>query len=219
MRRVGSYSDLLRNPRWQRKRLEVMQRADFKCERCGDGTVTLNVHHTYYERGRKPWEYPNESLECLCEPCHEKEHEPPPTPIDPLSIEALDPRERFLFELLIIHRDLKTRAVNALPELPTELGRRVLAVLDGQANPFELLPLLKQLRERAEAKEPKALASPEHRLHTIVTALHHEEREREIAKRIEAAGGMSQSEEIEMLKEIASRKLEQMGLPPKEPRA
>lgn len=69
-----SYSDLLRDPRWQRLRLEVMQRADFKCEHCGSETTTLNVHHTYYRRGRKPWEYDHETLRCLCEPCHKKEH-------------------------------------------------------------------------------------------------------------------------------------------------
>jgi hypothetical protein len=66
-----SYSDLLRDPRWQRMRLEVMQRADFACEECGDKTTTLNVHHTYYAPGRKPWEYEPESLRCLCERCHE----------------------------------------------------------------------------------------------------------------------------------------------------
>lgn len=65
-----SYSDLLRDPRWQRKRLEVMQRADFACEDCGDRDTTLNVHHTFYTKGAKPWEYDTASLRCLCENCH-----------------------------------------------------------------------------------------------------------------------------------------------------
>lgn len=65
-----SYSDDLRDPRWQRKRLEVMQREDFRCQDCKDATTTLNVHHTYYKRGHKPWEYPSASLRCLCERCH-----------------------------------------------------------------------------------------------------------------------------------------------------
>jgi hypothetical protein len=67
-----SYAELLRDPRWQRKRLEVMEAADFTCVECGDKTTTLNVHHTYYEKGRKPWEYDARDLRCLCEPCHEE---------------------------------------------------------------------------------------------------------------------------------------------------
>jgi hypothetical protein len=66
-----SYADLLRDPQWQRKRLEVMQAAGFACAECGDTTTTLNVHHTYYAKGRKPWEYELDELRCLCEPCHE----------------------------------------------------------------------------------------------------------------------------------------------------
>jgi len=69
-----SYSDLLRDPRWQRKRLEVMQRADFACELCGAINKTLNVHHERYAQGRMPWDYPPEELHCLCESCHRSEH-------------------------------------------------------------------------------------------------------------------------------------------------
>src|SRR5690348_3148284 len=67
-----SYYDLLRHPNWQRKRLEVLSRSRFQCEDCGAADKTLNVHHSYYERGLKPWDYPVESLHCLCEDCHKK---------------------------------------------------------------------------------------------------------------------------------------------------
>lgn len=67
-----SYWELLRDPRWQRKRLEVMQRDEFACRQCGDKTSTLNVHHTHYVKGRAPWEYENESLKTLCESCHSR---------------------------------------------------------------------------------------------------------------------------------------------------
>lgn len=70
-KREESYFDLLRRPEWQKKRLEVMERARWVCERCGDAGTTLNVHHTYYEKDHAPWEYPTESLHCLCECCHE----------------------------------------------------------------------------------------------------------------------------------------------------
>ncbi len=66
------YWQLLRDPRWQRKRLEVMERDNFACMECGDKGQTLNVHHCYYERGLMPWEYSAAVLKTLCEPCHEK---------------------------------------------------------------------------------------------------------------------------------------------------
>ncbi len=70
-----TYAEKLRDPRWQRKRLEIMERAGFHCEACGSDQDALNVHHGYYERGLEPWEYPSETLHCLCERCHLEHHE------------------------------------------------------------------------------------------------------------------------------------------------
>lgn len=67
---MSRYYQLLRDPRWQRKRLEVMQRAEFKCEECHSSEDTLNVHHRYYVAHRLPWEYPDFCFQCLCEKCH-----------------------------------------------------------------------------------------------------------------------------------------------------
>lgn len=72
---MASYSEKLRDPRWQKKRLEIMQRDDFKCQECSDATSTLHVHHTRYIKGREPWDYPNGFLVTLCELCHEHSHE------------------------------------------------------------------------------------------------------------------------------------------------
>lgn len=66
-----TYAELLQHPRWQAKRLEVFQREDFACQWCGDRETTLHVHHTYYVRGAKPWEYDLVDLLCLCKNCHE----------------------------------------------------------------------------------------------------------------------------------------------------
>ncbi len=66
------YSEQLRDPRWQRKRLELMQAADFTCLECGNKTETLNVHHGFYCRGTSVWEYPNDTYSVLCETCHSK---------------------------------------------------------------------------------------------------------------------------------------------------
>lgn len=67
-----TYYELLRMPQWQKKRLEIMQRENFSCERCFCTDRMLHVHHSYYEKGLKPWEYPDSSLHCLCENCHKE---------------------------------------------------------------------------------------------------------------------------------------------------
>ena len=66
-----SYSEKLKDPRWQKKRLEILERDKWACRGCGDKTATLHVHHGYYERGKLPWEYDNWSLKTLCESCHD----------------------------------------------------------------------------------------------------------------------------------------------------
>lgn len=72
---TSSYSELLKHPKWQKKRLEVLERAGFKCEDCGEKEETLHVHHGYYESGKMPWDYDSNSLHCLCEECHKVAHE------------------------------------------------------------------------------------------------------------------------------------------------
>lgn len=34
----------------------------------------MHVHHTYYQKGLNPWEYPKESVQALCWDCHEELH-------------------------------------------------------------------------------------------------------------------------------------------------
>lgn len=69
----SEYSKKLRDPRWQKKRLEIMKRDDFSCIKCGDNESPLNVHHCYYKKGNEPWEYDDSSLVTLCENCHKEE--------------------------------------------------------------------------------------------------------------------------------------------------
>lgn len=73
-RTMATYWEKLRDPRWQKKRLEVMSEAEFACTNCGDTKSTLNVHHKLYRKGADPWEYETDELECLCEKCHEEKH-------------------------------------------------------------------------------------------------------------------------------------------------
>ena len=69
---VKSYSERLQDPRWQKKRLRIMERDKFACRECGNTKNTLNVHHGCYIPGRDPWEYPDNVLRTLCEDCHER---------------------------------------------------------------------------------------------------------------------------------------------------
>lgn len=69
-----TYWELLRHPKWQEKRLRIMERAGFRCESCFTNEVTLNVHHKFYRKNAAPWDYADHELLCLCETCHEKEH-------------------------------------------------------------------------------------------------------------------------------------------------
>jgi len=72
---MKTYSERLLDPRWQRRRLEILQRSDFSCEGCGANDKTLHVHHKLYRKGAMPWEYEDHELHALCKDCHQEEHE------------------------------------------------------------------------------------------------------------------------------------------------
>ena len=67
-----TYSEKLKDPRWQRMRLEVMERDEFKCCSCFVEDKTLHVHHSYYTKGADPWDYPLEALSTQCADCHKE---------------------------------------------------------------------------------------------------------------------------------------------------
>jgi hypothetical protein len=66
-----TYAQKLKDPRWQRRRLEVLEAAKWKCQRCDSSDKTLHVHHNFYRSKTEPWEYPSHALSALCEQCHE----------------------------------------------------------------------------------------------------------------------------------------------------
>ena len=68
-----TYGEKLKDPRWQRKRLEVMERDNFTFKNCQCDNKTLHVHHVIYKKGLEPWEYDNIYLKTLCHECHEEE--------------------------------------------------------------------------------------------------------------------------------------------------
>jgi phage terminase large subunit GpA-like protein len=67
---MSAYSDKLKSPKWQKKRLQILNRDRFTCKLCKDTETTLHVHHKYYVDNCEPWEYPNTALVTLCEHCH-----------------------------------------------------------------------------------------------------------------------------------------------------
>ena len=70
---MSEYGKKLTSPLWQRRRLEIMQRDDFKCYFCGNATKQLEIHHVVYLRKAEPWDYEDEHLVCLCHDCHAEE--------------------------------------------------------------------------------------------------------------------------------------------------
>lgn len=68
------YWEQLKDPRWQEKRLGILDRAKFRCESCDEKPEgeSLEIHHKYYEKGLMAWDYPDCSLACLCAFCHQE---------------------------------------------------------------------------------------------------------------------------------------------------
>jgi len=60
--------ELYQHPKWQKKRLEILERDNWTCLACGDSESPLHVHHFKYTG--KPWEAPNEHLHTYCGNCH-----------------------------------------------------------------------------------------------------------------------------------------------------
>lgn len=69
----SEYSQKLKDPRWQKKRLEIFERDGWNCQICHDSESTLVVHHRDYLPNTDPWDYPDDLLVTLCENCHEAE--------------------------------------------------------------------------------------------------------------------------------------------------
>jgi hypothetical protein len=76
-KQTNDYWKKLKDPRWQKKRLEIFNRDNWTCQSCGSGAdpesednACLHVHHKSYEWGNDPWEYPDYNFITLCEDCH-----------------------------------------------------------------------------------------------------------------------------------------------------
>jgi hypothetical protein len=69
-----TYYDKLKDPRWQKLRLQVFERDKWTCRDCGATDRPLHAHHAFYEKGVEPWDYLPHTIMCVCDNCHEKRH-------------------------------------------------------------------------------------------------------------------------------------------------
>jgi hypothetical protein len=65
------YAEKLKDPRWQKKRLKILERDNWTCKICFATDKTLHVHHLFYFRNKEPWEVHDGFLITVCEDCHE----------------------------------------------------------------------------------------------------------------------------------------------------
>lgn len=65
----NTYSEKLKSPAWQKKRLKILERDSWTCQYCQDTESTLHVHHQKYV-GENPQDTPDEFLITCCEICH-----------------------------------------------------------------------------------------------------------------------------------------------------
>lgn len=68
-----SYIEKLKDPRWQKKRLKILERDKWTCRDCGSKKNTLHIHHFLYWKDTEPWDYPDNLLITLCAKCHKSQ--------------------------------------------------------------------------------------------------------------------------------------------------
>lgn len=91
-----TYAEKLKDPRWQRKRLQIFERDEWRCCSCFRKDANLQVHHLIYAK-RDPWDYPDYAYQTLCEFCHKERQELTDKVVDAIRISLKDvPTERIV---------------------------------------------------------------------------------------------------------------------------
>lgn len=72
---TADFSAQYKDPRWQRKRLEILTRDNFTCLSCGATDKQLHVHHCNYYKNEAIYDAWNYGLVTLCEDCHDLVHQ------------------------------------------------------------------------------------------------------------------------------------------------
>jgi hypothetical protein len=95
------YFDLLKCDEWKIKREEILERDNYRCNKClksrtinskvvdnkriytyeingeayeTDSYINMQIHHTLYIYNKLPWDYNQKYLTTLCNHCHQKLH-------------------------------------------------------------------------------------------------------------------------------------------------
>lgn len=69
-----TYPEQIKHPKWQKKRLEILERDEFRCGNCDIDSETLYVHHYIYKKDAMLWEYEDKYLVTFCDNCHSNWH-------------------------------------------------------------------------------------------------------------------------------------------------
>lgn len=69
-----TFKEQIKHPKWQKKRLEILQRDEFMCVNCGCDYEMLHIHHFLYKKDKMLWEYEDGYLATLCDDCHSDWH-------------------------------------------------------------------------------------------------------------------------------------------------
>lgn len=140
-----TYAEKLKDQRWQKKRLELLEASGWRCQSEGcrnpKEKPTLHVHHRLYQRGVEPWGYENWVYQVLCDECHSVE-------------QSLMDRAN---ALLAKQEDLRN-ACTAISHLPEALQSRVCRTLyDVVGFRPELLEIILDSIDQSAARTMKLL--------------------------------------------------------------
>lgn len=127
-----TYQEKLRDPKWQKIRLKILNRDEWSCQKCYDTEKTLHVHHRRYSNEYKdPWDYPENLLVTLCEDCHQQETDQMK---DTLKYLCEVFQERFFSEdILSIIKGLERYSMPHLPDVcATAISHSLASPLEAQ---------------------------------------------------------------------------------------
>lgn len=127
-RPLSAYGEKLKNPQWQKLRLQILERDGWACQSCFDEGKTLQVHHCYYAKG-DPWNTPPNCLITLCEDCHkerqEEEEKAKMALGEFMAGLRYDQRRTFINSLIVVNRERKVPLVvraGAVEQLASQLS-------------------------------------------------------------------------------------------------
>jgi len=72
-----TYKQLLQDKKWKKKRKRIIAKlAPCNCSVCDESIFKrrFDVHHKYYKKNKKPWEYPIKAFLLLHSDCHKRLH-------------------------------------------------------------------------------------------------------------------------------------------------